>query len=387
MVSSFYAGASSRSTHDLHSGAPRGLFYSSNEAKERKYVDENKIRMLNDEAQQQVVDAQIDSELGLERQTSNLTKLANRVINKIGVSDIPKITKSKFSDINKNQAENILMGAEDINYALKPLPSTPATTAQLEAQAKAQADLDLISLFQQDVKEGRKRQALKALDEMNAQEDLRLRRNFMKTLVELRGEVYTKNKQKESKKQYEEDKKVLDKMMNLIENQRMHDSFMEFSNLAIRDELATKIQKNLKSLLNYKKNIQTVNKYLNREAIKDFDTKFTAYNKSLLVKKNKNLRGFIDKQEDDYFNDLQSTTDQGSLAGEKFDARTFNQGAPKNDTNYELNKFSDLLIEFNKSKGKERTSINQTLKNIISRQTNKKIAQRMKDLKSALHKR
>jgi len=362
-------------------------FYSSNEAKERKYVDENKIRMLNDEAQQQVVDAQIDSELGLERQTSNLTKLANRVINKIGVSDIPKITKSKFSDINKNQAENILMGAEDINYALKPLPSTPATTAQLEAQAKAQADLDLISLFQQDVKEGRKRQALKALDEMNAQEDLRLRRNFMKTLVELRGEVYTKNKQKESKKQYEEDKKVLDKMMNLIENQRMHDSFMEFSNLAIRDELATKIQKNLKSLLNYKKNIQTVNKYLNREAIKDFDTKFTAYNKSLLVKKNKNLRGFMDKQEDDYFNDLQSTTDQGSLAGEKFDARTFNQGAPKNDTNYELNKFSDLLIEFNKSKGKERTSINQTLKNIISRQTNKKIAQRMKDLKSALHKR
>ena len=40
-------------------------FYSSNEAKERKYVDENKIRMLNDEAQQRVVDEQIASELSI----------------------------------------------------------------------------------------------------------------------------------------------------------------------------------------------------------------------------------------------------------------------------------------------------------------------------------
>ena len=335
-------------------------FYSSNEAKERKYVDENKIRMLNDEAQQRVVDEQIASELGLEQSSTNLGQFASRVFKKLITSDKPTIVKSKFSDVNKNQAENILMGAEDINYALKPLPSTPATAAQLEAQAKAQANLDLISLFQQDVKEGRKRQALKDLDEMNAQEDLRLRKNFMKTLVELRGEVYTKNKQKESKKQAEEDKKVLDKMMNLIENQRMHDSFMEFSNLAIRDELATKIQKNLKSLLNYKKSMQTVNKYLDREAIKEFNKNFTEYNKSIRVKKNKKLSGFSDKQEDDYFNDLQSTTDQGSLAGQRVDLRTLNEGRPKNPNliKNRTAKFKELELNTNKTEKQKKQQRN-----------------------------
>lgn len=327
-------------------------FYSSNEAKERKYVDENKIRMLNDEAQQRVVDEQIASELGLEQSSTNLGNLASRIFKKLITCDKPTIVKSKFSDVNKNQAENILMGAEDINYALKPLPSTPATAAEREAQAKAQANLDLISLFQQDVKEGRKRQALKDLDEMNAQEDLRLRKNFMKTLVELRGEVYTKNKQKE-------DKKVLDKMMNLIENQRMHDSFMEFSNLAIRDELATKIQRNLKSLLNYKKSMQTVNKYLDKEAIKEFNKNFTEYNKSIRVKKNKNLSGFIDKQEDDYFNDLQSTTDQGSLAGERVDGR-FSNSRPKDPNLIQKRtaKFKELELNTNKTSKQKKQQLN-----------------------------
>jgi len=38
-------------------------FYSSNQAKERDYVKENKIRMLNDEAQQQIVDEEIEKDL------------------------------------------------------------------------------------------------------------------------------------------------------------------------------------------------------------------------------------------------------------------------------------------------------------------------------------
>lgn len=66
------------------------LFYSSNERKERKYVKENKIRELNDEAQQQIVDDEISKELGLDEKATNLGKLATRVINKLGTEILPK---------------------------------------------------------------------------------------------------------------------------------------------------------------------------------------------------------------------------------------------------------------------------------------------------------
>jgi hypothetical protein len=76
------------------------LFYSSNERKERKYVKENKIRELNEEAQQQVVDSQIRKELGLEEQATDLGKLASRVFNKIGTELVPKSFNSKLQQLN-----------------------------------------------------------------------------------------------------------------------------------------------------------------------------------------------------------------------------------------------------------------------------------------------
>lgn len=66
------------------------LFYSSNERKQRKYIKENKIRELNDEAQQQIVDDEISKELGLDEKATNLGKLATRVINKLGSEILPK---------------------------------------------------------------------------------------------------------------------------------------------------------------------------------------------------------------------------------------------------------------------------------------------------------
>lgn len=69
------------------------LFYKSNEAKERKYQKENRLREINDEAQQEIVDDQIAEELGLEKQATNLGKLAKRVVEKFNSSDIPKIVK------------------------------------------------------------------------------------------------------------------------------------------------------------------------------------------------------------------------------------------------------------------------------------------------------
>ena len=111
-------------------------------------------------------------------------------------------------------------------------------------------------------------------------------------------EVNNRSDAAKAKKQYKEDKLILDKMMNLIENQRMHDSFIEFNNLAVKNALATKIQKNLKSLLNYKKSMNVVNNYLSKEAIREFD-------QNIGSKRTKNRSDSIDTQ----------STETTSLAG------------------------------------------------------------------------
>lgn len=336
------------------------LFYKSNESKERKYVKENKIREVNEEAQQQIVDDYIAKELGLETKATNIGLLSARVASKLATANIPsklskvsepdillssinngkltelfdKIKLLPASSLNKTQQiirddlkndsikktineliayelpngpdairkiileslggvdnienvldmikkadkikikdftlmnnlatrmatkrENELMGLEDINYALPPIPSKAATPAEIKAQAEAQADLDLIALFQQDVKEARKKQSLKDLDELNAQEDLRLRKKFMNVLEEMKTEITSMNQKEQSKKKYQEDKMILDKMMNLIENQRMHDSFLEYSKLATQNEFRKKIARNLESAFNYRKIMNTV---------------------------------------------------------------------------------------------------------------------------------
>lgn len=333
-------------------------FYSSNQSKERAYVDENKIRMLNDEAQQQIVDAEIEKELGIERTSTNLSKLASRIFKKIITADKPEVVKSKFSDSKDNRYidENALMASEDINYALKPLPSTPITPAQLEAQAKAQANLDLISLFQQDVKEARKKQALRDLDELNEMEDLRLRNNYMKVLQELKSEISSKSAREQSKKQFQEDKMVLDKMMQLIENQRMHDSFMEFSNLSIRDALASKIQRNLKSALNYKKSMSEVNKFLKKERIgaasekvlksqvgKTMNDMINTLEKNILTeRRNKNMSSYFKKQEDDFFDDIQSITSASTVAPQ-IDMRVYNKGRPSKSVQEKYKEMMEIM--------------------------------------------
>jgi len=427
-------------------------FYSSNESKQRKYIKENKIRELNQEAQQEIVDDQVATELGLEQKATKLSALSKRITDKlVGVkpevlrgdtillrainnsqlSDLfEKIKLLKDSTLTKTQQsirnnlsvqrnkdiinsliqeavpngvdaikstvinalggdgneesvlelitkadkinlkelkpaylpeskkaqnrENELMRSEDVNVIPKPLPSTPATPAQREALAKAQADLDLISLFQQDVKEARKKQTLKDLDELNEMEDLRLRKKFRDAIAKLDAE---NNNIK--------DKVILGKMINAIENQRMADAFQTFSENAITDALASKIQKNLKSALNYKKNIQIVNKYLDKEAIKDFNKKFTLYNKEqnelndmgkshnkkiIAYNKEKNERNMMSREDINYSlpipksrSNSNTTTEQGSLAGEKLDMRSENKGAPRKPANEKYKEMQEII--------------------------------------------
>lgn len=69
-------------------------FYSSNEQKQNNYIKSNYKKQYNQEAQQQLVDAEIDKELGLETQATDLGKLASRVVNKIG-SELPQLGYSE----------------------------------------------------------------------------------------------------------------------------------------------------------------------------------------------------------------------------------------------------------------------------------------------------
>jgi hypothetical protein len=70
-------------------------FYSSNEAKERKYVKENRIREINQRTQQEIVDEQIDNELGLESKSTKLSSLAKRIVNKLGDDLFDKNVETK----------------------------------------------------------------------------------------------------------------------------------------------------------------------------------------------------------------------------------------------------------------------------------------------------
>lgn len=67
-------------------------FYSNNETKQRKYIKENKIREINQEEQQQVVDDEISFKLGEDKKASKLSKLASRVVDKISSEIIPQKT-------------------------------------------------------------------------------------------------------------------------------------------------------------------------------------------------------------------------------------------------------------------------------------------------------
>ncbi len=72
-------------------------FYSNNEKKQRKFVKENKMRELNQEEQQQVVDSQTSFELAKDIKAENLRKLATRVVNKLSTELIPPALPKSFN--------------------------------------------------------------------------------------------------------------------------------------------------------------------------------------------------------------------------------------------------------------------------------------------------
>lgn len=104
-------------------------FYSSNEKKQKSYIKNRVIKEFNEEKQQQVVDDSIAEELGLQQEASNLSKLATRVINKIGNELIPKSFNAKLQEQNFTPIEYLKYSIENGNLSgliddIKALPDS-----------------------------------------------------------------------------------------------------------------------------------------------------------------------------------------------------------------------------------------------------------------------
>lgn len=206
------------------------------------------------------------------------------------------------------------------------------------------------------------------LAQLNADQDYALRKKFNETLNELKSAAKTAK-----------DIKFLQRLQEAINNQRMADAFEKFSQNVTTDEFARKLQRNLKALVENKKIRAQYDQYNEQEPIvkKTLATiaERMAHLRAMKAKKRSNS---------DYSITSSAPTSTGSEGPLGLDAREFNQGRSKNDTNAELNTFTDLLSAYDSSKGNRRKEINQQMNNIINRQSNTKIAERMKNLKSDL---
>lgn len=72
--------------------------------KQRKYIKDRQLEEINQANQQEIVDNALDKELGFEQKATKLSKLASRVIGKIGneiVDDLSSTSfKSKLNQLN-----------------------------------------------------------------------------------------------------------------------------------------------------------------------------------------------------------------------------------------------------------------------------------------------
>lgn len=377
--------------------------YVSNQTRQRRYLKLRRGEEENALDQQQVLDDLIAEDLGLDTTADYLNKVNKRIADRLKKEVAIKNAKDLSKERIVNEQE--LMGREDElskkrEDISKMLSKTKPTEDQLKSQAEQQAALDLIALFQQDVKEGRKRQAKKDLERLNLEEDYRLRQVFQQALDDMMDEVNLRDSKKA-----QNEREILSKLMDLIEQQKLADAWerLEYNKNLATEEFAKKIQRNLKAAMENKKFMKDVKQGIYnekakkwkeelpvRETMDDLLTNVEVKDKISGRKVNK-----IPLQKNVKFNDIiqsslskniiptsPSNTSIMSDMPQKIDMRWYNPGANKKDTNVELENFVDVLQKFDKSNGEDRTKLRKNIDNIINRQKkiNPLIADRMKNL-------
>lgn len=148
------------------------------------------------------------------------------------------------------------------------------------------------------------------LAQLNADQDYALRKKFNETLNELKSAAKTAK-----------DIKLLQRLQEAINNQRMADAFEKFSQNVTTDEFARKLQRNLKALVENKKIRAQYDQYNEQEPIvkKTLATiaERMAHLRAMKAKKRSNS---------DYSITSSAPTSTGSEGPLGLDAREFNQG-------------------------------------------------------------
>lgn len=227
------------------------------------FGETKRVRKLNKLDPTAIYDVD-ESGVSIKRQSAKQPK-------SIAQPPMPKTMKS-----NNTKIEREMMGAEDINMnnLMKGINSKPATENDLKTQAERQAELDLIALFQQDIKEGRKRQARKDLAQLTIEEDYRIRQTFMKVLDDMMDKVKDKRG-----RQFQEQLDILTRLQDMIEKQQLADAMerLEDNRQLAMNEFASKIQRNLKAAFDNKQLMKGVKSY-NRM------NNFTPYDNDMMIR-------------------------------------------------------------------------------------------------------
>ena len=86
----------------------KDLYYSSNQQKYKLFLEENRLREINQEEQQQVIDNELAQKYGLEQQATNIGNLTNRVINKLLTKDVPPLKQTFTPILTESIADGFL---------------------------------------------------------------------------------------------------------------------------------------------------------------------------------------------------------------------------------------------------------------------------------------
>lgn len=106
-----------------------------------------------------------------------------------------------------------------------------------------------ISLMEEEDKRSR---LLEELEKLGAEEDLKLREQFLEVLNEMKSSNSVKN-----------EVRLINSIIKLVEKQRLEDAFKKWSDFAMEDAFASKIQRNMKALMENKKIRQQAKEKMN----------------------------------------------------------------------------------------------------------------------------
>ena len=378
------------------------LFYSSNERKESKYVKENKIRELNQEAQQQIVDEQIDKELGLDRKATNIGLLSKRVADKLVNATARNGKVISANDTLLNAINNGKLS--ELFNKIKALPDSLLSKTQrlirddLKNEETKKIVNELIAESVPNGSEAIKIAVLQSLGGINNEDivlDMISKINEKVNLTETKSKVPKNTKisvdnvldtvgfTNKIKPRLNSNLDILD---NAVKFNKLSELFKELK--SIPEDYLNDTQKNIKLKLSNPQAKEIINDLISN-AVEQGNVK--EINKIVLNE----LISVGNKKESKDLNEMlnmtsiatpsEAATSFMSDAPQKIDGRMFNKGKKK-DTNIELNEFSDLLIKYENAPRGKKGTFNQKLKNIIARQRliNPKIADRMLQMKNAI---